>query len=378
MIRISRILLVVILLIGFASCVELFRPDLGSSDVVKIVVDGEVTDQEGFQIVSVSTTSPLNKPDFAPLSFCKVKIVDDLGNEFILTEYVKGRYRVWVGKEYLSPGRSYQVKVITASGIEIVSDFDKMPEPAEIDSVHYKRKDFPTSNPNLTIQAVQFYIDITRKNTSSNYYRWDIDETWEHHAVYPITWYSITYDSPLQHYFPPNYSRFICWTTERIKNIYTFSTENTKQTKYIGIPIQIVDNQTQKLTFGYSALIFQHALSESAYEYCERLRINSNEQGGLYSTQPLRIKGNLKSTTNPELEILGFFSASSVKTKRIFVRNVENFDVYEPSCAPPDLPGTRYRYFIMDESMILHGYFEACFECDYLSGSTEKPSFWPY
>lgn len=378
MIRIRNIFFCIILILGSTSCIEFFRPDLEGANTKKYVVDGLITDQEGFQMVYVSITSSLDKPKINPLQFCTVEIVDNLGNIFKLTEFEKGKYKVWIAKQFLVPGNSYKVNVVTATGLEMVSDFDQMPDCPEIDSIYYKRKDLPTTDPFKTIQAIQFYVDFDRKNTNSNYYYWEIDETWEHHAVFPITWYSISYDSPLIHSFPPDYSRFICWTTERVKDVFTLTTENIIQSKYIGNPLQVVDNQTQKLTFCYSALIHQFAISKQAFGYLDKLRINSNEQGGLYNTQPLRIKGNIKSTTNPELEVLGFFGASSVRSKRVIVRNVENLDVMEPSCAPPDIPGTLYKYFVADESGKLHGYFEACMECDYLSGTTVKPSYWPY
>ena len=90
--------------------------------------------------------------------------------------------------------------------------------------------------------------------------------------------------------------------------------------------------------YGYSLLINQFALSEAAFSYWDQLRINSVNQGGLYEKQPLSIKGNLHNNTNPDQEVLGFFSASSVKSKRIFVKAVKNFEFdFSTYCAPDPL-----------------------------------------
>lgn len=360
----------------FSSCIEFFHPDLGGTPARKYVVDGQVTDQEGYQTVYLSTTSSLEMPNINTLSNCDVKIIDNNGNEFKLEEFKWGQYRVWMKQADLQYGNSYKLRILTPSGIEIVSDFDQMPESPEVDSIYFERRDYPTTDPLKVVQGIQFYVDFDRKNTNSHYYRWEIDETWEHHSVYPITWYLGKKNWELAS--PPDYSRFVCYTTERMKDIFTLSTENIVQNKFHMQPLQIVDNLTQKLTFCYSSLVYQYAISKEAFKYWDMLRINNSKQGGLYSPQPLRIKGNLKSTTNPELEVLGFFSASSIKTKRIIIRNVENFNVCEPSCAPPYIPHTpephKYEIAINGVRYII---IDACVECDYMSGSTVKPSYWP-
>jgi len=373
MIRISKILLGIYLLF-LTSCIDFFRPELGEISP-KYVVDGYITDQEGFQTIYVSTTSTLEKTKYNPLPYCKVKIIDDQGNIFNTKEDVHGIYTVWMGKEYLVPGRSYKVDVTTASGIEMSSDFEKMPGKTNIDSIYYVRKDFPTSNPNITIQVIQFYVDLSKKDANSQYFKWDVIETWEHHSVYPITWYA----EGTKYYFPPNYSLFTCWTTQMVKDIFTLSTEKITGSTYKMKSLQLVDNQTQKLTFGYSALFNQYSISKAAYEFWENARKVCDDQGGLYSSQPVKITGNIKCISDPSLEVLGFFGASTVTSKRIFVRNVENFKVFEPICNPPylPLPFNEFEYMI-EIGGVKYVIDEPCVECNYYDGTTNKPSFWPW
>jgi hypothetical protein len=380
--QINKFLYFFISVLVFSSCTDLINPNLGGSNLAKYVVDGQITNQEGYQTVAVSMTSPLNDTEYSPLSFCEVKIIDNLGNEFMLVESPinKGHYSAWIAQEYLNPGNSYQVNIQTPSGVEIVSDFDQMSECPKIDSVYYILKDIPTTDPKKTFQGLQFYIDFVKESTNSNYYRWEIIESWEHHAVYPKTIYFNEKGKMVIGY--PDYSRFYCWSTQSVSNIFTLSTENLPHTIFRMNPLHLVDNQTQRLTYCYSILVNQFAISKPAYKFWNNLRINNNEQGGLYSTQPLRIKGNLKSTTNPELEILGFFGAASVSSKRIFVQDVENLDVLLPDCIPPHLPnpppaGEKYKYMIeIDGSYLVLK--DECVECDVQGGTTVKPDFWPY
>lgn len=345
--RIKYILLIGISIPTFYSCVGFFHPELGSSVTKKYVVDGQITDQEGFQTVKVSLTSTLDKTNYSPLSYCIVKIIDNKGNEFKLDEYSRGEYKVWIGKDYLIPGNSYQVKVKTEYGIEIESDLDLMPQCPEIDSIYYILKDLPTTDTYVFRQGIQFYIDIDGKNTNSHFYRWNLTETWEHHA--------------------PSAPSNICWTTKEIKEIYNLTTEDLVQNKYTMFPFHFVDNLTQRLNYGYSLLVSQYAISEPAYWYWDKLRINSTKQGGLYSAHPLHIVGNLRSTTNPELEILGFFSASSMKSKRIFVKKVEGLKLIAPVCIPDIGSDGKPNYNT-----------SACLDCSYWDGTTVKPDFWPW
>jgi hypothetical protein len=375
--RTKYIFILIILMVGFSSCIELYNPDLGSSSIVKYVVDGQITDQEGYQKVSISISSTFENPDFTPLSYCQVKIIDNLGNSFDLEETGWGNYRVWMGQEYLKAGNSYQVNITTPSGIVIVSDYDQMPECADVDSIYYSRKDIPTTNPSITYQGIQFNVDVDKKNTNSNYYRWEVEETWEHHAIDPIIYYLTRLG--VQKAEPPDYSRFICWTTRKLTDVYTLTTENFTGVKYTMKPLNIIDNTTQRLNFGYSLLVYQYAISEPAFSYWDKLRINSTQQGGLYNTQPLRIKGNLRSTTNPDLDVLGFFSATSVKTKRIFAHDIPNFVKFIPSCIPPHLPEPREGYkYMVEINGVMYVQDPGCVECDILSGTTVKPNFWPY
>jgi len=377
------IITIIAIILGFFSCIDFFHPNLGGDIQGKYVVDGKITDQEGLQTVFVSTTSNMDDPNFCGVAFCKVQIFDSKGNTFNFNESTneRGKYTTWIGKEFLKPGTSYQLKVTTSGGIEIISDFDKMPECPDVDSIYYERKDQPTTNTYKTLQGLQFYIDLKRQPTSGLYYKWEIEETWEHHAVYPITWF-VHPDSGLIKRFPPDYSRFTCYTTDRLHDFFTLATDSS-QINYNRQSLHYVDNQTQRLTYCYSILVSQYAISEPAFNFWTNLMKNSSTQGGLYSSQPIRIKGNFKSTTNPSIEILGYFGAYSVKTKRIFIVSTKEIDRCLPSCIPPGVDKSAKKYFIEvyednSNKFKLLNVTNGCCECDYLSGTTAKPSFWPY
>lgn len=80
------------------------------------VIFGEVTDQEGYQFVTVAMASPINSPENIPVSRCIIEIQDDKDHVFAGEEFETGRYRVWMDKEFLITGTSYRIQIKTPSG----------------------------------------------------------------------------------------------------------------------------------------------------------------------------------------------------------------------------------------------------------------------
>lgn len=378
------ILYFVLLVVMGSSCIKPYSPLIKSIDANKYVVSGQVTYGDSAQIVNVSTTSPIGDPQYLPVTGCIVRILDDNGNEFPMSDLDNGDYSTWIDPELIIPGASFRVEVIIPSGDRIISGFDYLSECPDVDSVYYIREDVEGNEPGEYTLGIQFYVDLDGDDSDSRYYRWQVIETFEHHAEYPVEWY---YDGTVHHVDPPDYSRYICWTTNRIPEVFTLSTTILTENKYKMLPLQYVNNRSSRLMYGYSLLVKQYALSEAAFNYWDQLRINLSQQGGLYETQPLAIKGNMQNLTHPENEVLGFFSVVAMTEKRIFVSDVPDLplDFYtycSPSAlrkglaeiTPRDYPG----YLMGDEGgwlpVLLN---EECVNCMAMGGTNIKPNFWP-
>lgn len=368
-------------------CIEPYVPKIEGSTNEIYVVTGEVNDIAGYQFVSVSMASSIGEPEYIPLSNCSVAIEDDNGNNFTLEEYEAGKYQVWIDKQYLSPGNSYRVNLRTPSGEEIQSDFDRMPETSVIDSVYCERKDTYERNTGLPLKGMQFYVDFHSIDPENRYFRWVADETWEHHAPLPMEYY---YDGTTHRIRPPDYTYQVCWTTRPEDHIFTLSTLNLVSNSYKMFPLQYVDNTSNRLLIKYSAMISQYALSRAAFVFWEQLRINSDAQGGLYEKQPLPVEGNLKNLSNPDKKVIGFFGASSVARKRIFIDGIKDMDIGDGAfCSPEELGigGWRnveiweypvyFTYVVIDGSRQLRTLQRTCVDCRELGGTIVKPDFWP-
>lgn len=384
MLRNKNVLLLFIVLQLFTGCIEPYVPYLNESIVNSVVVNGEVSNQEGYQHVTVSSASAVSDPQYNPVSGCRGSIEDDRGNVFSLEEFEEGEYRVWIDHEHLAAGISYRVRIITPGGEEIVSDFDKMPECPPIDSIYYERKEKVTVNTEKTQLGLQFYIDLNASESDSRYFRWTVDETWEYNSGYPREHY---YDGEFHDIRPSDYTYYTCWITKPVQDIFTLTTNTLISNSYKGVRVHFVDNTTNRLYVKYTALVRQHAISEAAYAFWEQLRINSKEQGGLYERQPSSVKGNLHNQTHPEMKVNGFFGAYSFTEKRIWVDGIRDMGVTDGYyCDAHKLGNVGWREFTPEDYPVYYTIWVGpeirildhnCIDCRDFGGGLTKPVFWP-
>lgn len=386
MIHTRNILLLLFTAIMLNSCIKVYDPNIEESDTRKLVVSGVLTDLNGDQKFTISMSSSINDPQEVPLPGCAVTISDDKGHLFPLADSSNGNYYGKINVSYLTPGSSFKIEIITPGGDKIISDYDQFSSCPDVDSVYYTRKNLPTSNPDEFTEGIQFYVDLNGETTDSRYYRWEAIETYEYHSDYPIEWY---YDGVrVKHTFPPDYSKDTCWATLMIRNVYTKTTENLAENKYRQFPMNFVDNTTSRLLYGYSLQVKQYSLSETAYKYWKQLQANSAEEGGLYERQPMASQGNLHNLTHPDKEVLGYFGVSSVKSKRIFVRKVENLKIkFLSFCIPKPMSKWGFADYVhLPKPLYLFGDYKGyqmilmnveCVDCTSMWGKNVKPDFWP-
>ena len=378
----SKIIVVISLLL-LSGCIKSFDPKIESKEKNKYVVSGRVTNTEGWQEVEISLTSPIGDPVFIPVSGCEVKILDNNATVFQMDEYNAGFYRVWMDKEYLTPGSSFKVIITTPGGEELVSGFDTMPKGPGLDSVYYLLQNIPTTDPGVNQRVMQFYVDLDAVGDYSRYYKWEIEEAWEYNAAYPVEYY---YDGKHHKVIPPDYSMYTCWSSGLVKNVFTVSTKNLSQNMYKRYPLHRIDGHTSRLGILYSILVRQLALSEEAYNYWEKLRVNSNDQGGLYEKQPLNIKGNISDVKNPDKPVLGYFYAATESSRRYFYKDIDGIMLdFENGCWYDTLGAGGFRAYDTWEYPIYYFYEGfalrvltiGCVDCRHMGGTTEKPDFWP-
>jgi len=363
------------------ACIEKYIPEIEYLESNKFVVYGELTTEEENHMISVALASSIQDPQFIPLYDCDVRIVDTIGNSFTGIETGDGMYRVNIDPKNLTTGMAYRLEITTPAGTNLVSEYEELLDSPDIDSVYYERENMATNDPEYFIQGIQFYLNLDAPDAGNAFYKFDVIETFEYHSEYPLVYY---YDGVLHHIDPPDSSHMVCWATNPIRDIFILNTAELDENAYKQFSFHFVDNTSQRLRHLYSILVKQYIVSKDWYVYWDQLRENNLDRGGMYETQPLPAIGNLVNLTNPEHQVLGYFQVSTVKTKRIFVKDVPDLEFeYYPECGIWPLAEALRFYEPWTYPVYLTSSFAEispdCIFCEIsqLGGTTERPDFWP-
>ena len=400
----------------FNTCIEPFTPEIDEENQF-IVINAVVTDEEGYQYAEISKTSSYNNREYNPLNNCKAKIIDNKGNEFEMENYGNGKYKTWIEKQYLQTGDQFKIEVVldNGNGKKYESEFDTLLLCPEIDSIYFEYQDIIPDDPIMyTKKGIQFYIDFDASGSYANNYRWKSIETWEYHSIdyiyavffgvrpncynYSVLVNGITYNiercgldtSEKFLESPVIDSLFRCWKTAKLEEIFTYTLRQKKDKKVIGLPINLVTNEDDRLTVKYSILVKQLTISDLAFKYWDHLQSQSHETGGLYETQPYELEGNIRCIDNENETVIGIFSASSVKTKRCtgtfsFDRNYQNcnrilynWEELNAILTGEEMPKKLPMYLMptINNNEPVEYIDQSCLDCRLRGGTTTEPDYW--
>jgi hypothetical protein len=378
---IDRILLLSLLggiLLILNLCIDPFEPDMNEEENL-ITVDGSLIKGQEKQTIKISRSSSLMDPEFMPVGNCIVKIIDDSGNEFMFYEESSGTYVAEIDDEFLQYNRNYKLVFNTPEGNTYESAHETLLESAPIDSFYVIKEYQYSSSLEEIEERVQFYVDLKAPEQGSRYYRWELIETFEYHSPYYL---GAIYDGEEYHFYVPSSDTFYtCWTTQKISGLYSSNTVNLMKNEKKKIPLNNVYRGSIKLSVKYSLLIKQYALNKEAYDYWHQAKVEVEESGGLYTTQPAQSISNITNIDDGEEKILGFFWVSSCSEKRIFFEEPGEYLMPHDYCVLQDFNPAEYAgpfpvYLVGNLYRPLKYAARACFDCTLKGGSLEKPDFW--
>jgi hypothetical protein len=370
--KISSVLVISLILI-FNSCITEFIPQ-SSADEEIIVIEGLLTDQPVPNKIKISHALRLGvMAKSIPVRGCIVTISDDQNNITLLKEADTGTYVTDPAKFQGQIGRFYTLHVRSNAGSKshVYESYpvELLPVPA-IDSLYYEKVELNSSlswiqNP----EGCQIFLDTHDPTNQCNFYRWEFEETWEFRVPYSV----------------PNNT---CWATSNSNEINVKSTSKLADSKIIRYPLSFISNQTDRLKVKYSSLVTQYSISEDEYNYWSKLQSITQQVGGLYDIIPFYIASNIYCKDNADLKVLGYFSVSSAKSKRIFVkdnfRGLANPYSYDACIADTVwnnayIPNLNISVWVLIEHSMpdykVITYTKGCADCT-TRGTLLEPAFW--
>lgn len=357
-------------------CKQAYEPPAVRAVTNFLVVDGFVNASPGSKTTFLLSRSRnlVDTLDLIPELNAEVLIEARTGSVIRLNAEGKG---VYSNSQPVTINRAeeYRISIRTKDGRNYVSDYVPVRQSPMIDSLSWK-------------QDKDLIISVSSHDpaNATRYYRWEYEETYEYHS-------SLKNFLGLQNgfIFYRDSSLNRCWATTRSTDIILGNSVKLQEDRIDQNPVVVLPDKSLKLQYRYSALVNQYALTEDAFNYWQTLQKNTQQLGTLFDPQPSQLKGNIHAANNPAEPVLGYFSVSSVQSKRILISNSEVRDwvVTDPGLdcqviALPQDPAVSLRYTYPDTTYYPY-YFTTgtlfiakrfCVDCTTRGGSVIQPPYW--
>lgn len=369
----------VVILLVTTGCLERYDPPVSNDKVSFLVVDGFINISSQTASVKLTTAIGLSETESIPyVAQANVSVEDENGNAIPLSEKGKGNYEITSAAFTIN--KKYRLHIQLSDGRKYQSDYVQPLAAPPIDNITWKG-----NNTGTTI-----YVNTHDDTNATRYYKWKYTETWSYTSLY-YSYYKVEGGQAI--YRTPEENIYYCWGNEPSTAVLVNSTTQLDKDVVRDFPLTIVPKGSRKLSKIYSILVEQSAIDENAYEYWTKLQKTTESLGGLFDPLPSQVIGNIHRDNNASETVLGYFSASSVQQKRIFINfydlpgNLLVFN-YGVNCLKDGLKADKVNELPPNQLIIesyglqvIEGYVTAtaaCVDCRTFGGTTTKPDFWPW
>ncbi|MDB5141623.1 MAG: hypothetical protein JWQ66_336 [Mucilaginibacter sp.] len=311
MIKWQGFLLIVLL---FAGCKKAFTPPGALADINNyLVIDGIINTGNDSTFIKLSRTKKFSMPIVIDHETgAQVTVESDANASYSLHEITPGTYS---GPPLtLENSHKYRLRIKTTHDEEYLSDFVVVKNSPPIDSIGF------TAKPN----GVQIYVNTHDATNNTKYYRWEYTEAWRFHS---------TYESFFDGQAPRTNSIYYCYAKDTSSYITLASTTQLSSDVVYQSPITAIAPSSEKIQIRYSIEVKQYALTIDAYNFWNNLHKNSETNGSIFDAQPSDNQTNYHCLTNPGKFVVGYLSAGSTATKRIFINRDQLLPAYNPGYA---------------------------------------------
>ena len=371
--------------------------DLDIADVNSfLVVDGLITNQPGPYEVRLSLSSPLRNTTFETIEDAAVTIEEENGPLVSLKYNNTGRY--WTDSVALQGqvGNRYRLHITLATGQQYQSEWELLKPAPPIDELYFRFEEQPSPRGGNE-KGTRIYLSTEDPAGDTKFYRWEWDATWLHIAPFSSAVDFVGNDRT--EFREPQQ---VCYNSTESATILLESSLNNTRDEIADFPIHFVSTYGIELIFRYSILVTQYALTEKEFLFWNSLEEANENSGSFYDTQPQSTTGNIIRLDDPSEPVLGYFSASGISQKRLFINRDElpkdqvvgiaylndcitradtilkeretEQDVFNAIRA-----GRRFYDFYRDLELGILGWIlvpPECHDCTELGGTQVKPEFW--
>ena len=303
----TRVIFALSLIVWLMGCKKPYNPPAITGNGSYLVVEGVINSGADSTIIKLSrTVNVSNKTTANPVLNAIVTVENDQNVSFSLTDAGNGNY-VSAGLN-LDNARTYRLRIKTSDNKQYLSDLVPVKITPPIDSVGYNIINVPDT-------GIQVYANTHDPKNSTRYYRWDFSENWQFSAKYPSHY--IADGSIRQRRFDELIT--VCYSNDLSSDIVLGSSAKLRQDLIYQSPVVFIRFTSEKIEDEYAILLHEYALTADAYGFWENLRKNTEQLGSIFDAQPSQLQGNIHCLTNPAEPVVGYVSACTVSSKRIFI-----------------------------------------------------------
>jgi len=308
------------LIFGLLGCLEEFDPKIPDSKNGFLVIDGVITDQPGPYAITITKSSSLDEESEPVTGIADILIEAEDGVLENLTETDVGVYQTDILQGQV--GNGYRLS-FTYQNQRYQSSWETIRPSPIIDSVYFQEEIRGTTDLDINVRGLQFFIDNHIENGDKQYFRYEWEETWKFAAPAPILFDYFGNDSIRLTLEPP---ADICWKQINSIGINLATTENLTENVLSGHNLGFITGDDDRFTIRYSLLAKQFSIDQKEYIFWKNLEESNEELGNLFDRQPARVTGNVTNIDNTGELVLGYFSASGLREERIYIDNIEVSD----------------------------------------------------
>ncbi|MGZ3999305.1 MAG: DUF4249 domain-containing protein [Mucilaginibacter sp.] len=328
----KKLTLILIIITLAYSCKKAFAPVAVSSKNSYLVIEGVINSGADSTYFRLSRTIKLSAKDTVTAELnAAVTVEGDNNTSYPIYEIGSGNYAA--PPLGLTAAAKYRLRIKTSNNEEYLSDFVEAKTTPPIDSVTYK-----TEN-----EGVEFYVTTHDPSNSTRYYRWDFDETWGYITA-QRSFYKIGSDGLPEYRTDPQDLIYECFKTGQSHQVLLGNSSRLAQDLINGLPVNFITAASGKISHGYSVLFRQYALTAEGYNYWQQLKKNTEDIGTIFDTQPSVLPSNIHCISNPSQPVIGFISASTITTQRIFA-DEQHTVVVVPTYLPPPTESDCAKFF---------------------------------
>lgn len=367
----------------YFSCKKSYAPPAIQVDYKYLAVEGTLINSiDSPSVIKLSRTLKITDTTTASLAEenARVSVEGENGVIYNFFNVNGGTYQS--SPLALNPLVKYRLKISTADGDQYESAYVELKKAPPIDSLAWHQQN-----------DVMIFLYTHDPSNNAKYYQWDYTETYQYEA--PLN-AELSQDNGRLFYVDntPNQT-YDCWRTVNSTEILAGTSIALDADVISKAPITIVPQNSQKISIRYSILVRQYALTREAYQYFEILKKNTETLGSIFDAQPSQLIGNIHFVKNPSEIVIGFFTASNVQAKRLFIAKSDvinwNFVDTNRECSililgHPALPDPGFFVWNYSDPDYYPYYFcgsacltiarRECVDCRVKGGTNQKPTYW--